>query len=47
MRRVFALRSHRLRHPDRRVRMPLLRGMSIARDIDTVEEARALGATFA
>jgi hypothetical protein len=47
MRRVFVLRSHRLRHPERRVRMPLLRALSIARDIDTVEEARALGATFA
>jgi hypothetical protein len=47
MRRVFVLRSHRQRHPERRVRMPLLRALSIARDIDTVEEARALGATFA
>jgi hypothetical protein len=47
MRRVFVKRAHRLRHPDRRVRMPFLRAMSIARDIDTVEEARALGATFA
>jgi hypothetical protein len=47
MRRVFVLRSHRLRHPERRVRMPLLRALSIARDIDTVEEARALGATIA
>jgi hypothetical protein len=47
MRRVFVLRAHRLRHPERRVRMPLLRALSIARDIDTVEEARALGATFA
>jgi MobA-like NTP transferase domain len=47
MRRVFVKRSHRLRHPDRRVRMPFLHGMSMARDIDTVEEAQALGATFA
>jgi hypothetical protein len=47
LRRVFVLRSHRVRHPERRVRMPLLRALSIARDIDTVEEARALGATFA
>ncbi|HEX2463298.1 MAG TPA: hypothetical protein VHR17_01660 [Thermoanaerobaculia bacterium] len=47
MRRVFVLRSHRQRHSERRVRMPLLRALSIARDIDTVEEARALGATFA
>ncbi|HVR29307.1 MAG TPA: NTP transferase domain-containing protein [Thermoanaerobaculia bacterium] len=46
MRRVFVTRSHRLRHPERRVRMPFLRAMSLARDIDTVEEARALGATF-
>jgi hypothetical protein len=27
--------------------VPFLRAMSVARDIDTVEEARALGATFA
>jgi hypothetical protein len=47
MRRVFVKRSHRLSHPDRGVRMPFLRAMSFARDIDTVEEARALGATFA
>ena len=47
MRRVFVKRAHRKNHPERRVRMPFLRAMSIARDIDTVEEARALGATFA
>jgi hypothetical protein len=47
MRRVFVRRSHRRRYPERRIRMPLLRAMSMARDIDTVEEARALGATFA
>jgi hypothetical protein len=47
MRRVFVERSHRVRHPERRIRMPFLRAMSVARDIDTVEEARALGATFA
>jgi hypothetical protein len=47
MRRVFVKRGHRIRHPDRAVRMPFLRAMSFARDIDTVEEARAIGATFA
>lgn len=47
MRRVFVKRRHRIRHPERRLRMPFLRALSIARDIDTVEEARALGATFA
>jgi hypothetical protein len=47
MRRVFVKRGQRLRHPERGVRMPFLRAMSFARDIDTVEEARAIGATFA
>jgi hypothetical protein len=47
MRRVFVERGHRKRHPERRVRVPFLRAMSIARDIDTIEEARAVGATVA
>lgn len=45
IRQMFVKRRHRKRHPDRRARLPILRGMSLARDIDTLEEARALGAT--
>ncbi|MDX1383130.1 MAG: NTP transferase domain-containing protein [Thermoanaerobaculia bacterium] len=47
LRKVFVRRRHRQRHPDRRIRLPLTRAMTLARDIDTVEEAEALGATFA
>ncbi|HVS65192.1 MAG TPA: hypothetical protein VMT85_17000 [Thermoanaerobaculia bacterium] len=45
IRRMFVRRRHRKRHPNRRARLPILRGMSLARDIDTREEAEALGAT--
>jgi hypothetical protein len=45
IRRMFVKRRHRKRHPERRARLPILRGMSLARDIDTLEEAAALGAT--
>jgi hypothetical protein len=44
IRRMFVRRRHRRRHPERRARLPILRGMSLARDIDTLEEAQALGA---
>jgi hypothetical protein len=44
IRRMFVRRRHRKRYPDRRARLPILRGMSLARDIDTVEEAAAVGA---
>lgn len=46
IRRVFVKRRHRRRHPERRIRLPLLHTLSIARDIDTEEEALAMGATF-
>lgn len=40
IRRVFVLRPQRKRHGDHRARAPLLDALSLARDIDTVEEAR-------
>lgn len=42
---LFSRRPHRKKFPNRRLRMPLVKTLSIAQDIDTVEEARALGAT--
>lgn len=47
LRNVFVKRRHRRRYPERAVRLPMLPALSLARDIDTVEEARALGATVA
>ena len=47
LRLVFVRRRHRRRYPERRIRTPLMPGLSLARDIDTVEEATAMGATFA
>jgi hypothetical protein len=44
LRRVFVHRAHRLAYPERRMLLPILEGLSLARDIDTVEEAKALGA---
>ncbi len=44
IRRLFAKSSHRKRHPERRTRLPILEGLSLARDIDTWEEAEAFGA---
>ena len=43
LRRLFVQRKHRKTHPDRKTRMPILNGLSLARDIDTLEEAIALG----
>ena len=43
MRQIFSRRRHRKRFPDRRVRMPILDALSLARDIDTIEEAAAVG----
>ncbi len=42
IRRMFTARRHRLAHPDRLTRLPVLDGMSFARDIDTLEEAKAM-----
>jgi hypothetical protein len=48
LRHIFVKRRHRKHHPERRIRIPLLaQGMSLARDIDTEEEAQAIGATVA
>ena len=45
LRKIFVRRRHRKQHPDRRILLPLTDSMSLARDIDTVEEAAAIGAT--
>ena len=44
IRRLFAKSAHRKRFPQRRTRLPILEGLSLARDIDTWEEAAAFGA---
>lgn len=43
-RRVFVTARHRSRYPERRVVMPVMGGLSLALDIDTEEEARAMSA---
>jgi hypothetical protein len=47
LRRMFVKYAHRRRHPDRRVVLPILEGLSTAKDIDTEEEAAELGAEVA
>ncbi len=42
-RRVFVTARHRSRYPERRVVMPVMEGLSLALDIDTEEEAAAMG----
>lgn len=42
LRRMFVRYQHRRRHPDRLGRMPLKHGLSMAKDIDTVEEAEEI-----
>ena len=42
VRRIFLRPEHRHRYPERRGRVPILDGLSLAKDIDTVEEAREL-----
>lgn len=44
VRSIFVKTRHRRRYPDRGVHLPILEGLSLAEDIDTVEEARAVGA---
>ncbi len=39
LRRIYIRRDHRLAHPERRARMPMVEGFSLAKDIDTREEA--------
>lgn len=40
--RLYVLHSHRRRYPERRGWMPVLEGLSLAKDIDTEEEAREM-----
>jgi len=42
-RRVFVRQRHRWAHPERRVVVPIVEALSMARDIDTEEEAAELG----
>jgi len=43
VRKIFVNSAHRRRFPDRRVLLPLVEALSLALDMDTVEEARAMG----
>ena len=43
IRRVFVKQRHRWAYPDRRVVVPIVEALSMARDIDTEEEATELG----
>lgn len=43
IRTIFVTSRQRKRHPERRVHMPVIAGLSLALDIDTEEEAAALG----
>jgi hypothetical protein len=47
LRKIFVTSKHRRRYPDRRVRLPIAEGLSLALDIDTEEEARAAGGDIA
>lgn len=42
LRRIFVRYRHRRKYPHRRGRLPLKRALSLAKDIDTVEEAREI-----
>lgn len=44
IRRIFVTARHRSQFPERRVLMPVVEGLSLALDIDTLEEAAAMGA---
>jgi len=43
-RKVFVTSNHRRRYPQRKVLLPVVDGLELALDIDTVEEARSAGA---
>jgi len=43
VRKIFVTGQHRKRYPERGAFLPLVDGLSLALDIDTVEEARAMG----
>ncbi len=42
-RRIFVRHRHRVRHPERRLILPIVEGISLAMDLDTEEEARQSG----
>jgi hypothetical protein len=44
IRRIFVTARHQSRYPERRIHMPIVEGLSLALDIDTEEEAAAMGA---
>jgi hypothetical protein len=43
IRRIFIRYRHQKEFPDRRVHLPIMDALSLAKDIDTEEEARELG----
>ncbi len=43
LRKIFVRQRHRRRHPERRIHLPIVEALSLARDIDTEEEAQELG----
>ena len=43
IRRIFVTGKHRKQYPERQALLPLVEGRALALDIDTVEEARAMG----
>ena len=43
VRKIFVTGKHRKQYPLRAALLPLVEGLSLALDIDTVEEARAMG----
>lgn len=46
LQRIYVRYRHRRRHPERQGRTPLKHGLSLARDIDTVEEAEEIAQEF-
>ena len=42
LRRIFVSFKHRRKYPDRKGRLPLMHALSMAKDIDTEEEAREI-----
>jgi hypothetical protein len=47
LRSIFVKERHRRAHPRRRFLLPIVEGLSLALDIDTEEEARAMGGDVA
>jgi hypothetical protein len=46
LRRIMVKRRHRRLYPERRVMLPIVDALFLARDIDTVEEAREFGGSL-